>query len=308
MAEKKASVHWEGRGKAGQGQISTETGALKAYPYGFASRFEDDRRGTNPEEILGAAHAACFTMAFSFACDKAGFTTDSVDTKAAVRLVAKGDGFVIDRIALEMEASVPGIDEAKFQEIAQARQGRLPAFQGSCQRPRDHPQRQAAALIPRGDPSLRPASRRAALPRGVHTRGTRPPSRSALRGLRAPTMPGYATKQESIPVAGVADLLIRSLLDRQQYADPAGRGRAPRHLVGGLADVRAGLALGGRNWRRGWPGAKSAAASASSNSAAGSPWPASSPIAAAPMSPRATATRSRRCSSSAMPSSTACGR
>ncbi|MEO8509441.1 MAG: OsmC family peroxiredoxin, partial [Betaproteobacteria bacterium] len=113
--EKTASVHWEGAGKSGKGTISTQTGALKDYPYGFASRFEDDRRGTNPEEILGAAHAACFTMAFSFACDKAGFATASVDTKASVRLVKQGDGFVIDRIALTMEAVVPGIDDAKFQ-------------------------------------------------------------------------------------------------------------------------------------------------------------------------------------------------
>src|ERR1035437_7283336 len=80
MTEKTANVHWEGRGKQGQGKISTETGALKQYPYGFASRFEDDRRGTNPEEILGAAHDACFTMAFSFACDKAGLATTDVDT------------------------------------------------------------------------------------------------------------------------------------------------------------------------------------------------------------------------------------
>ena len=118
MIEKTANVHWEGRGKAGQGQISTETGALKLYPYGFASRFEDDRKGSNPEEILGAAHAACFTMAFSFACDKAGFATDKVDTTASVRLSKQGDGFVIDRIALKLDATVPGIDEAKFQEIA----------------------------------------------------------------------------------------------------------------------------------------------------------------------------------------------
>ena len=119
MTEKSASVHWEGQGKKGQGQISTETDALKAYPYGFGSRFEDDRSGTNPEELLGAAHAACFTMAFSFACDKAGFSTDKVDTRARVRLVQQGDGFVIDRIALTLEAQVPGIDEAKFQEIAE---------------------------------------------------------------------------------------------------------------------------------------------------------------------------------------------
>jgi osmotically inducible protein OsmC len=120
MNEKVASVHWKGRGKQGLGEISTETGALKQYPYGFASRFEDDRRGTNPEEILGAAHAACFTMAFSFACDKAGLETREVDTKASVRLSRQGDGFVIDRIALTMQAAVPGIEDAKFQQIAAA--------------------------------------------------------------------------------------------------------------------------------------------------------------------------------------------
>lgn len=120
MIEKTASVHWEGGGKRGHGKISTETGALKDYPYGFASRFEDDRKGTNPEEILGAAHAACFTMAFSFACDKAGFATTSLDAQAHVRLSKQGDGFVIDRIALTLTASVPGIDPARFQEIAAA--------------------------------------------------------------------------------------------------------------------------------------------------------------------------------------------
>lgn len=119
MPEKKASVHWEGQGKKGVGQISTETDALKAYPYGFGSRFEDDRRGTNPEELLGAAHAACFTMAFSFAADKAGFATTSVDTKARVRLKVDGPAPEIDRIELELEATIPGIDEAKFQELAQ---------------------------------------------------------------------------------------------------------------------------------------------------------------------------------------------
>ena len=118
MSEKKASVHWEGAGKAGQGQISTETGALKRYPYGFASRFGDDRKGTNPEEILGAAPAACFTMAFSFAAEKAGVATESVDTTASVRLSKDGDGFVIDRIALTLKAKVPGLDDAAFQKLA----------------------------------------------------------------------------------------------------------------------------------------------------------------------------------------------
>src|SRR6478735_7812018 len=118
MTEKHASVHWDGAGKAGTGRISTETGSLKEYPYGFASRFGDDRKGTNPEEILGAAHAGCFTMAFAFALEGAGITATSIDTKAAVRLVQDGPGFKIDRIALEMEAVVPGIDQAKFDEIA----------------------------------------------------------------------------------------------------------------------------------------------------------------------------------------------
>jgi osmotically inducible protein OsmC len=120
MMEKTASVLWTGPGKQGLGQISTETGALMDYPYGFASRFGDDRRGTNPEEILGAAHAACFTMAFSFACEKAGFATTTADTQARVRLIKQGDGFVIDRIALILRAAVPGMDEARFQEIALA--------------------------------------------------------------------------------------------------------------------------------------------------------------------------------------------
>ena len=118
MTEKTASVHWEGSGKEGKGQISTETGALTSYPYGFASRFGDDRKGTNPEEILGAAHAACFTMAFSFACEKAGFATTLVDTQARVRLSPAGDGFAIDQIALTLKASVTGMDDARFQEIA----------------------------------------------------------------------------------------------------------------------------------------------------------------------------------------------
>jgi osmotically inducible protein OsmC len=120
MTDKTATVHWEGRGKKGVGKISTETDALKSYPYGFGSRFEDDRRGTNPEELLAAAHAACFTMAFSFACDAAGFATTAVDTQASVRLMAKGGGFSIDHIALKLEASVPGIDEPTFQKLAAA--------------------------------------------------------------------------------------------------------------------------------------------------------------------------------------------
>jgi osmotically inducible protein OsmC len=126
MIEKRASIHWEGAGKAGKGQVSTETGALQGYPYGFASRFEDDRKGTNPEEILGAAHAACFTMAFAFACEKAGIATSTIDTTAAVRLAKDGEGFKIDRIALTMEATVPGIDYARFKELAEGAKKNCP--------------------------------------------------------------------------------------------------------------------------------------------------------------------------------------
>lgn len=120
MSDKSASVKWQGSGQQGLGQISTETGALRDFPYGFASRFGDDRRGTNPEEVLAAAHAACFTMAFSFACEKAGFPTKSIDTTATVRLAKQHDIFVIDRIALTLEADVPGLDEPQFQQIAAA--------------------------------------------------------------------------------------------------------------------------------------------------------------------------------------------
>ena len=125
-ADKHASVHWEGAGKTGKGQISTETGALKDYPYGFASRFGDDKRGTNPEEIVGAAHAACLTMAFAFALEKEGLTATKIDTKAAVRLAKDGDGFKIDRIALELDASIPDLEEAKFQQIAAAAKAGCP--------------------------------------------------------------------------------------------------------------------------------------------------------------------------------------
>lgn len=126
MQEKTASVHWEGAGKAGQGQISTETGALQRHPYGFGSRFEDDRSGTNPEELLAAAHAACFSMAFSFSAADAGFQVESLDTQAQVRLVKHGEGFLIDRIALTLDARVPGLDEATFQKLADGAKAHCP--------------------------------------------------------------------------------------------------------------------------------------------------------------------------------------
>lgn len=126
MNEKTASVHWDGAGRTGKGQISTETGALKSAPYGFGSRFENDQGGTNPEEILGAAHAACFTMAFAFACERAGVPTTAIDTQASVRLVKQGEGFVIDRIALKLDAWAPDLDEARFQSLAKEAKNNCP--------------------------------------------------------------------------------------------------------------------------------------------------------------------------------------
>jgi osmotically inducible protein OsmC len=118
VTEKTASVHWDGQGKTGHGTISTETGVLTRSPYGFGSRFGAERRNTNPEELLGAAHAACFTMAFSFAAEKAGLPIIDIDTTASVRLVPRDEGFAIDRIALTLIATGTGIDHATFQEVA----------------------------------------------------------------------------------------------------------------------------------------------------------------------------------------------
>ncbi|NQY85379.1 MAG: OsmC family protein [Alcanivorax sp.] len=112
-----ASAHWEGDIKKGKGTISTQSGALKEQPYGFNTRFEDEP-GTNPEELIGAAHAGCFSMAFSLELGNAGYTADSIDTKAKVTLDKDGDGFSITRIHLDMNAKIPGINDAEFQKIA----------------------------------------------------------------------------------------------------------------------------------------------------------------------------------------------
>jgi osmotically inducible protein OsmC len=111
------SAVWKGGLKDGKGAITTKSGALKDYPYGFASRFEG-KPGTNPEELIGAAHAGCFTMALSLILGEAGFTAEQMDTKAEVTLEKQGDGFAITRSHLTLRAKIPGIDEAKFKELA----------------------------------------------------------------------------------------------------------------------------------------------------------------------------------------------
>lgn len=115
--KKTASAHWEGNLKQGKGTVSTESGALKDNPYGFNTRFEDEP-GTNPEELIGAAHASCFSMAFSMLLGEENFTPESIDTKATVTLEKQNDGFAVTAVHLQMNARIPTIDQAKFEEIA----------------------------------------------------------------------------------------------------------------------------------------------------------------------------------------------
>ena len=108
---------WHGGLKDGKGAISTKSGALNAYPYGFASRFEG-KPGTNPEELIGAAHAGCFTMALSLILGEAGLTADEMNTKADVTLEKLAEGFAITKVHLTLRAKIPGCDKAKFDELA----------------------------------------------------------------------------------------------------------------------------------------------------------------------------------------------
>ena len=114
---KKAWAVWKGSIKEGGGTISTETGVLSEEPYGFKSRFENGK-GTNPEELIGAAHAGCFSMAFSLMLGEAGLTPDRIETHAEVTLERVGTGFEITASHLTVTAAIPGADDAKFQEIA----------------------------------------------------------------------------------------------------------------------------------------------------------------------------------------------
>lgn len=114
---RKAWAVWKGGFKEGGGEISTESGVLKAIPYGFKSRFESGR-GTNPEELIGAAHAGCFSMALSLMLGEAGLTAEKIETHATVTLEKVGDGFEIKASHLEVIAKIPGADPAKFAQIA----------------------------------------------------------------------------------------------------------------------------------------------------------------------------------------------
>jgi osmotically inducible protein OsmC len=113
-----ATARYEGVGKEGKGTLSTESGVLKDQRYGFHTRFED-APGTNPEELIAAAHAGCFTMALSFALAKEGVADGRLETTARVTLGQEGEGFTITRSDLQLTADVPGIDEQRLRALAE---------------------------------------------------------------------------------------------------------------------------------------------------------------------------------------------
>lgn len=117
MITRTASARYQGMGKDGQGWVSTQSGVLKDQRYGFTTRFENEP-GTNPEELIAAAHASCFTMALSFGLAKAGITEGTLETEARVKLDKDGEGFRVSRSDLTLTAEVP-LDEARLRELAE---------------------------------------------------------------------------------------------------------------------------------------------------------------------------------------------
>ena len=117
MSVRTASAEWQGTGKDGQGTLTSASGVLDRAPYSFKTRFED-QKGTNPEELIAAAHAGCFTMAVAFGLQLAGFKPTELSTEAAVTLEPEGKGFNISKSALTLRGKVAGLDEAEFARIA----------------------------------------------------------------------------------------------------------------------------------------------------------------------------------------------
>ena len=125
MITRTATARYEGLGKDGKGRISTQSGVLKDQGYSFGTRFGDEP-GTNPEELAGAAHAACFTMALSFALAKEGFTDGTLETTARVKIDKEGEGFRVTRSDLSLQASIPGIDGERFAALAEDAKANCP--------------------------------------------------------------------------------------------------------------------------------------------------------------------------------------
>ena len=117
--KRSASAHWTGDLKSGKGTISTQSGALQENPYGFNTRFED-QPGTNPEELIGAAHAGCYSMALSMILGQHDLTANSIETKADVTLKEVDGGFAITAVHLTVKATIPGASEDQFKEATEA--------------------------------------------------------------------------------------------------------------------------------------------------------------------------------------------
>jgi osmotically inducible protein OsmC len=125
MFTRTATARYEGLGKDGKGWVSTQSGVLQDQAYGFSTRFGEEP-GTNPEELVAAAHASCFTMALSFGLAKEGLTEGTLETTAKVKLDKDGDGFKVSRSDLTLRARLPGIDAARFEALAQDAKANCP--------------------------------------------------------------------------------------------------------------------------------------------------------------------------------------
>jgi len=123
--KRKASAIWHGSLKEGKGTISTDSGVLRDTQYSFSTRFENGI-GTNPEELIGAAHSGCFAMAFSAELGKAGFTPDTINVTATITLDKAGEGFAVTESHLDLTAKIPGIDQEKFLAIAKGAKAGCP--------------------------------------------------------------------------------------------------------------------------------------------------------------------------------------
>mgnify|MGYP000876626659 CR=1 FL=1 len=128
---RKATATWSGTGKEGSGQVSTTSGVLNNTPHSFLTRFvsEDGKAGTNPEELIAAAHASCFTMKLSFVLNAAGHTADKLECTANVKMDKVGDGMGVVGIHLDLKGRVPGISEADFQRCAEEAKANCPISQ-----------------------------------------------------------------------------------------------------------------------------------------------------------------------------------
>lgn len=126
--KRKANAQWEGTGMEGKGKLNTQSGVLKETPYSFKMRFKDESgtSGTNPEELIAAAHSGCYAMALSVAIEQAGFTADQIDAEAVVHLDQVDGGFAVSKIVLNVKGSVSGMSERKFMELAEGAKKNCP--------------------------------------------------------------------------------------------------------------------------------------------------------------------------------------